>query len=112
MTKLIIEISIGIIIISIFIWVFISIVKSPRYLQDIIWLETFVTLAQPTERNFKFILDRFDELAKNNCDKDRTKKLFFKYRYKYGTFWTALVLKDKDADLQHFCKIQNKIDVV
>jgi hypothetical protein len=70
--------------------------KKSRYIQDIIYLESFIRDNEPSKENFDFIFARFRDLTENNWNHKRTAKAFTMFSFKYKSFWDAIVLETEE----------------
>ena len=57
-----------------------------NYIRDITYLHAYLSQATPSELNFMYLLDEFDNLARNNRDKERTLEIWNLFKEKYEDF--------------------------
>lgn len=67
--------------------------KKSRYLEKISYLESAVRTWQLTKGNYDFIRDAFDEIERNNQDRQRTRELYDLFIIKYQKFKKAEIIK-------------------
>ena len=67
--------------------------KKNRYFEKIIYLESVVRDWHVSEANYIFIRDAFDEIERNNQDRQRTRELYDQFIIKYQKFKKAEIIK-------------------
>jgi hypothetical protein len=67
--------------------------KKSRYMEKIIYLESVVRDWHISEANYIFIRDAFDEIERNNQDRQRTRELYDLFIIKYQKFKKAEIIK-------------------
>jgi len=65
--------------------------REAEYQETIICLAAFIDYNEVNRENFDYIIAEFDKLFLNNRDKNRTKKLFVKFCFKYKAIWHEIL---------------------
>ena len=65
--------------------------RNAEYQESIIYLGNFIEHNEVGRKNFDYIMVEFDKLLLNNQDRERTKKLFVKFCFKYKTIWHEIL---------------------
>lgn len=79
-----------------------------RYEEAIIYLENYIRKNEVNEANFRYILQKFDELQFFNLNRERTAKAFNRFCKDYVNFW-AYLLCNKKTEYEKFVDIHNEI---
>ena len=79
-----------------------------RYLEKIIFLESFIKKSDHTKKNFYIILGEFENLQRFDMDKDRTQKLFHHFCQVYMNEWIDCTCR-KDKRSAEIMSIHNSI---
>ena len=67
--------------------------KKSMYMEKIIYLESVVRDWHVSEANYDYIRDAFDEIERNNQDRQRTRELYDLFIIKYQKFKKAEIIK-------------------